>query len=659
MIPLCPATAALFAPLRFPINSTDRIDCGIEPKNGNFIFDFYRESGDGYRNRCSPGVTDLINRLPEIKGSLIKGDFYAPWEVGATDSNIELINHLIPRERINFLSAEAQAVYTSIILQSTLADETAKMIANYKLSGVIPNNDLELCADKQLAGYQQIAALAQMQSSGFGLFMEQGTGKTPVIIGSACNAAIAMKKADPNAFARIIVVCPNSVRANWESEFCNFATRGGRLTVLRGNQIDRVRLLVDAFSPDDTGELYYSVVVCGYQTLWRSWESLKFIPWDLAVLDEAHNIKDSKAKQSRCCLELRDRAKQRAVLTGTPLANSIMDYYMLLEFMDKGGSGFSTEKNYRRFYGSFDRSSGFEVLTGAQNVPILQERLARKSFAISKKEALPDLPDKVYDVIECEMTPQQREIYTTVSDQLALEIENEMSRDDITRQMIVSNILTKLLRLSQITSGFVSWSEILGINGEVEQPAHYEYLTPNPKIEAALEQLLNKTDPTEKSIIWACWLPDVAYLKSACEQNGIGCCTIRGMGKDYTEDDRAEAIRRFNEDRNCKVLIGTAASGGAGLNLLGYPPGRGDEFDTDCTHIMYFSQNWSRIHRDQSEDRAHRKGTRRQVRISDICIPNTIDEQIRLRVLGKRKNAWEVADLREIMAAITGGMLNG
>jgi len=653
MQPLCNETRKLFAPLDRPLrySTVIKIELG---DNGKFIIDAYSLDGK-YRSMPCSGFRQLMNRLPEkrlVAQTKTNGQ-YMPWEIGATDTTCEIIK-AVAMDRVEF-TPEARQLFDTILLQAELSDNVSQLIANFKQKGIVPEHQFELCEEKPLAGYQQVAMLAQTHATGFGLFMEQGTGKTPVVIASICNRAKELKEKEPNRFYTAIIVCPNSVRANWVSEFENFATRGGRVTVLRGSQIDRVKLLIDAFSPDTTGECYYSVVILSYQTLWRSWESLKMIPWDLSVLDEGHNIKDSKAKQSRCCLELRDCSKQRAILTGTPIGNTIMDLYMPLEFMGKGESGFTTEKAYRQFYGSYDRSNGFEVLVGTQNLPILQERLARKSFFISKKEAMPSLPDKVYDIIEIEMSPVQQEMYNKLARELAIEIENDMQNDNLTRQMLVTCILTKLLRLSQITSGFISWSKVEDEYGEITQPPHYEYFSPSPKIDAVVAELLAKTDKTEKTIIWACWLPDIAYLAAACEQNDIGYCIIKGVGKDYSEADRAEAIRRFNEDRDCRVVIGTAASGGSGLNLLGYPPGKGDEYDTDCTHIIYYSQNWSQIHRSQSEDRAHRRGTRRNVRITDVCVPNTIDEQIRLRVMSKRKNAMEASDLRHILEAITAG----
>jgi len=99
------------------------------------------------------------------------------------------------------------------------------------------------------------------------------------------------------------------------------------------------------------------------------------------------------------------------------------------------------------------------------------------------------------------------------------------------------------------------------------------------------------------------------------------------------------------------VFIGNPAAGGTGLNLLGHPPtATEEECPSSCTHEIYYSQNWSPTARSQSEDRAHRRGTRNNVRITDLCIPETIDEEIRVRVMQKQDVALRVSDIRKILS---------
>ena len=117
---------------------------------------------------------------------------------------------------------------------------------------------------------------------------------------------------------------------------------------------------------------------------------------------------------------------------------------------------------------------------------------------------------------------------------------------------------------------------------------------------------------------------------------------------------RVEAERRFNEDKNCRVFLANPSAGGTGLNLLGYPIGRPELSDTNCTDEYYYSTNWSSVQRSQSEARGHRRGTRVPVRIHDVCVANTIDEEIRKRVFLKRCTAMELADVQDILQAVLG-----
>jgi SNF2 family DNA or RNA helicase len=450
---------------------------------------------------------------------------------------------------------------------------------------------------------------------------------------------------------RAIIVAPNNVRMNWEREFEKFKTIDGKCTVLRGGAIQRAKKLIDAFTPSN-GEKF-TVVICSYDTLCVSWEILKMIEWDLAVLDESHFIKSPQTRRFKFACKLRDMAKKRVILTGTPITNTALDLYAQLEFLGKGRSGFLSWKNFRSFYGSFrPGANGQSIEVGMQNLPFLKERLARMSFLIRKDEAMPDLPDKVYDVHEVEMTSQQAEIYESVRKHLAAEIEADLENAS-NKQLVVNNILTKLLRLAQITSGFVTWDAQYTDEGEVVKEKEVERLPNNPKVQAIID-ILKEKKPNEKTLVWACWVSDIKAIEAACKEAGIDCVSYYGS---TSEKNREEAEYRFNHDPNCKVFIGNPAAGGVGLNLLGYPPGCEDDFDTNADHVIYFSQNWSPTARSQSEDRAHRRGTRNNVRITDLCVPGTIDEEIRARVLKKRINAYEIADIKNILESVLKGVV--
>lgn len=773
---LTQATKRLLAPIAF--SKADRLLVDVDEDARRFVAEFYQATPDGKKGWPSYHVQrTFLGRIPERK----QLDGGCRWLLGATDLTATIIDAVWPKDQIEF-TPEARIFFDYLLATMTGSIENAERVARYKESKEVPKHDIELHPEFPLSPYQQVAAVNSCRAEGYNLFMEQGTGKTPIVIARVCNearqlregradmvayrkseamirarwetaiskmkaeareeveAAIHRKKAKLETAAkkraekmhvrleyegtadlllakareavrqaeqwlsrrireigremrrlrvaaearsdqlvaaeedrmradcrreldrivvkrkpgeermyRALIVVPNNLRLNWYREFEKFATKTGNVTVIRGGEIERAKLFIDAFTPDD--DCLYTAVVVSYESFIRMWNQLRLVEWDLAVLDEGHYIKSQHTKRYKFALKLRQCSRQRMLLTGTPITNTPLDLYTQFEFLGEGMSGFHTWKAFREFYGVYKPTGeGYERLVGCQNMPFMQERLARLSFIIRKEEALPDLPDKVYDVYEVEMTARQREIYERVAAELVAEIESDLARSE-NRAITVTNILTKLLRLAQITSGFVTYDAQVTDDGELISPKEIERLDPNPKLEALVD-LLKEKGPKQKTLVWACWVQDIRSVAARLRVEGIDCVTFYGGTK---EADRVEAERRFNYDPKCQVFIGNPTAGGVGLNLLGYPPTNGEAYETNCDHEIYFSQNWSPTARSQSEARAHRRGTRTNVRITDLCVPETIDEEIRARVMKKRLVAYQIADVREILRNVLKG----
>lgn len=593
---------------------------------------FVHRSDGGWLNSLD---TAFMSRVPEKEN--VK-EVFACWAVGATDVTINALES--SGYPIDFKDDETEQKYQYIKMTTILTRKIQENYAKYKEDKTVPAHTYTLHPEHPLGPYQQVGLVNSRLSEGFGLFMEQGTGKTPIVIADACN----MEKGENPL--RVIIIAPKNVRLNWKSEWDKFSTVKHKCTVLRGGQVRRLDQLIYGIR-DDGQDI--SVIIVSYETLSNTWDALSMMEWDLAVLDEGHYFKSPRTKRWEYCKKLRAISVSRRVLTGTPIANSIMDLWTLFEFMGEGYSGFTTFDSFKKFFGVYKKNAdtGFEALVACENIPILKDRLTRYTFAISKKEALPNLPDKIYDIEEVEMSEEQTEVYNELAHSLAVEIETDME-DTENPQLIINNVLTKLLKLAQITSGFLKIPAVNNEEGEVVKPEQLIRFAPNSKIEAVL-RLLEEKDKNQKTIIWACWVEDIKAIERALQLAGYNPVSYYGGTSDK---DRETAEWRFNNDPDCTVLIGNAAAGGTGLNLLGYPPGRPEDSETNCDHVIYFSQDWSSLKRSQSEDRAHRRGTRNPVRITDLCVPETIDEEIRVRVLDKRRAAFEITDVREILKGI-------
>lgn len=643
----CKATSRLLRPEKL---TREKLSIKLSDDEKRFTLRVLNRDGHNYT------LYQWANRFPERRQS-----GFGNWIVAATDFSA-LIIHFVwekhPILRINpasihnhktthyresrlvFESQEAELKYRYLLMRLVQQNKRAVQKANYKEHKVIPPYPKDYLENPELplSDYQKVALFTCLETEASALFMEQGTGKTPIPI-----RRISIEGKRKKKMYRALIVCPKAVRQNWIEEFHRFATSPGKVTVLRGGKLKRVKLLIE--SCKDYEDVEWSAVICSYEAISTTLEAFSMIPWDLVVLDESHFIKSKRTQRFQSLIKIRNNFKSKMLLTGTPVTKLPQDLWTQFEILGEGLSGFQSYENFARYYQRTIPEGRYEVVVGLQNMPILHERINRLAFIISKKEALPDLPQKVYDQIECSMTPKQREYYQTVATRLAIEIEDELKRSE-NKQMTVNSILTKLLRLAQITSGFMKWDDSFNETTGETTKGRVEYFKGNPKILALLDEV--KASPVEeKIIVWACFIPDIRAISASLEANGIKHVTLHGANSD---EERLEAQRAFNEDPDVKVLVGNPTVGGTGLNLRGYTLEK--DHGKSCSRVIYYSQNWSMTARVQSEDRAHRRGTRVQVRYTDIVVPGTIDEEIRHRVLAKKEIALGVQDVRDIVKAI-------
>lgn len=662
--PLTIATAQAFAPII--VRPDERLLVDLRADDSTFELELtgvqsspssvdtegiWTPNGRIYRSArvTSPEAFEFMDRIPELgKNTRTTKHVYT---AGATDYTALLIRDCWPANQVIYKSTQARQFVDMLVMRFSMHSRRARLAANFKLNHIVPVMPKAFVDHPELplSDYQRAAVAFAYGCESTALFMDRGTGKTASAIGIMCTSAREMMA--KSKMQRTLIISPNQVRTNWANEIRRFCTLPGRTTIIRGGKIERIRLLTlgIASAPDCA----FSSVIMGYETATIMIEQLVRIPWDLVILDESHFIKSSATQRYKALVGLRECSRQRLALTGTPIGNSPMDLWSQFEWMGAGLSGFVSFKNFRAHHGVWEKSHdefGVDKLIGIKNVPVLKERLARISFAVTKKEAGLNLPDKVYSMCEAEMTDLQAEWYKRIAEELVLEIESKLDGhppDSVT----ATNILTSLLRLTQVTSGFIVTDAIIDSStGAVVKPRQKKRIPgPNPKIDELMLLLLDEDrDPNAKSVVWCNFVEDIQHI---CEE-----LTARGVvhGDYYggtSEKDRENHVWRFNNDPAFKTLVCNPQTAGEGLNLLGYNPEKPD-MTTYCDMEVYFSQNWSGISRSQSEDRAHRRGTRMPVQIIDLMVPGTVDEEIRKRVQGKLAMADLTLDIREILTNV-------
>lgn len=592
------------------------------------------------------------NWWQRIPGAQMMGDgygFFAP----PSDITCLIIFAAVGRAHIEFEDEMSELEFMVNIMRFAKQSKATRGPAGFKKYRTVPNRVPKGHPDFEPMPAQKVAAWAASRNEAYNLWMEQSTGKT-------YSAIMTMEDSLKKGECQLaIIVCPKNVRSQWANELTRFCRSRVRVIKLMGGSIDRLTLLFEARQAVKSGDYDLVVVICSYQMMVNSITQICMFEWDWGVLDEGHSIKWHRAKRTLAALRLREKCKRRLGLTGSPIANTLNDLYSQLEWLGRGWSGFATFEAFRKFYGSYiSVGHGVEMLMGYKNVPLLQERLTRTSFMLKKSEALPDLPAKTYNLIDVEMTPEQQTVYDKLAEELYYEIEEDLARDS-GNSITVNNVLVKLLRLSQITSGFaVMDADVDPETGELDLKNRVvDRFDPNPKLEELVE-FIKQQDTESKIIVWCCYVQDVKSITARLRLEQINCTSYYGS----TPQSERDAIElEWNTNPDLRVIVGNPAAGGVGLNLQGYcplPDGRFTKADIVC----FYSQDWSSVNRSQGEERprgyVHQSKTASGVmekwciQCYDFCVPNTIDMQIRTRVTDKRRTALKIQDVRDILSTM-------
>ena len=283
---------------------------------------------------------------------------------------------------------------------------------------------------------QEAAAFALdrlINGGGAALLMEMGTGKTLTTI------AIVGRLWLSGHIRRLLVVAPLSILGVWEDEFRKFADYDYSLAVLEGTgarKADTIRHMTGAA---------LQVLVVNYESAWRLEKELAAWRPDCIVCDEGHKIKTHNIAASKALHRLGAKARYRLLLTGTVITNKPIDVFSQYKFADTTVFGSS-------FY--LFRSRYFDMVGYGNYTPVMKksmeaeftEKLHSIAFRATKAECL-DLPECTDIVQRVELEAAARRVYL----QLVKDSYADLSSGSVT----VTNVLTRLLRLSQLTGGFV------------------------------------------------------------------------------------------------------------------------------------------------------------------------------------------------------------
>lgn len=400
------------------------------------------------------------------------------------------------------------------------------------------------------------------------LAFEQGLGKTLVAI-----AAFAELHARGDVDA-MVVICPNSLKRNWQAEVQRFAGAFATEIVEGGAKERRLALAKSSAA----------IVLVSYETARVELAGMLALlsrRRTVLVLDESHAVKNRISLTSIAAQHFAPRSEYRWLLSGTPVPNSAADLYAQLVIVGGG-----------RAPGTFE--SFVASHADPRTVDALRARIAPFVLRRTKQECL-NLPQKDIVDLKVLLPDWQRQLYNDMRDDLVCQVRTLSGEQFRAR---APTVLAQLLRLSQIAS-----------NPHLVLPTE-------PRVAAktaALDQLVDDlvVGHGEKVVVWTHY---VETLKSLVRR--FASFNPVALFGETPVDVRQDMVRQFQTDPRTMLLVGNPAAGGAGFTL------------TAARYAVYETFSWRYDLHAQSQDRIHRIGQERPVTCIRLVASDTIEEVI-------------------------------
>ncbi|MEG1926894.1 MAG: DEAD/DEAH box helicase, partial [Ruthenibacterium sp.] len=423
--------------------------------------------------------------------------------------------------------------------------------------------------------------------------MEMGTGKTMTTI------AVMGAFANAGKVRRVLVISPLSIVSVWNEELAKFADFPYQVLLLEGSMAQKTQIL----KVPPSGTLQISIV--NYESAWRLEQELLAFHADLVVADEGHKIKTHNTKQAKALHHLGAKATYKMLLTGTVITNKAIDVFSQYKFISPAVFGQS-------FYAF--RNRYFDMVGYGNYTPILKQAMAQElteklhsiAYRATKAECL-DLPDIVETVRYVSLEPTAERVYKTlVKDSYA-----ELSKGNIT----ATNVLTRLLRLSQLTGGFVGNDDSI-----ITQVS-------TAKLNALSDIIDTAVSEDKKLVIIARFVAEIKAIERLLKKKELAYALIMGGVK-----DRAEQVSQFQNNPEVKVFIGQIATAGLGITL------------TSASTMVFYSLDYSMSNFEQTKARIHRVGQKNNCTYLYLTAKGTVDEKVLLALQNKADLAKNLID---------------
>ena len=450
--------------------------------------------------------------------------------------------------------------------------------------------------------YQAEGALFAVRAGRALIGDEMGLGKT-------VQAIAAMEiLARHFGVGRVLVVCPTSLKYQWQSELARFAGREAR--VVSGGRLQRQK--------DYAAEDFCKIT--NYEKLDPDLDLIDAWGPELVIVDEAQRIKNWNTIAARALKRI-DSA-YALVLTGTPLENKLEELISIVQFVDQHRLG----PTWKLLHEHQTRDETGRV-TGYVGLDRIGRTLAPVMLRRRRAEVLTQLPGRTDQHLLVPMTGPQMAYHADAADTVARIVSRWR------RMKFLSDQDQRRLTAALQTMRMACNSTYL-IDQETDHGVKADELA------ALLEGVL--AQPQEKVVVFSQWVRTHEIVMRRLEARGIGHVCFHGG---VPSEQRPALVQRFRDDPQCRVFLATDA-GAAGLNLQ------------HASTLVSMDLPWNPALLEQRIGRIHRMGQRQPVRIVNFVAKGTIEEGMLSVLAFKRSLSAGILDGGQGEIALGGSRLS-
>jgi superfamily II DNA or RNA helicase len=413
---------------------------------------------------------------------------------------------------------------------------------------------------------------------------DMGLGKTIQAIGVA---ELLQREAE---IGKVLIVCPASVKAQWQSEIQRFSERSSQIVL--GTMPERA-----AQYANDT---FFSI--CNYEQVLRDLRAIEDVRWDLIILDEGQRIKNWEAKTSDTIKRLRSRFA--LVLSGTPLENRLDELYSVVEFIDERRLGPAF-----RFFERHRIVDDAGKVLGYQRLDELRALLRPVLLRRTREQVAQQLPPRTTEIVRIAPTGQQLEIHDG----------NMQIVATIVRKKFLTEMDLLRLRKALLCCRMAADSTFLV---DKREPSYSSKL---PEVEALLVRLLAEG---RKIVLFSEWTTMLDLIEKRLRAHSLRWVRLDGS---VPQRKRQQIVAEFQHDPACRLFLTTNA-GSTGLNL--------QAADT----VVNVDLPWNPALLEQRIGRAHRMGQKRPVHAYVLVTTGTLEESLLTTLAAKRELALAALD---------------